>query len=166
MVWTRRLVVITTALTLALSGTAIAAPPQTTRTFDITGSTFWTSCPGFDIRVDYSFDVADTLFFDQSGSVTREQLHFRGTGTLVNTVTGKTNTGSSPTMDVYDYKRGTFTEVGLTFHNTMPGAGIVALTAGKIVFALDADGQPTGDPLFVAGPHPGFDNIDWCSLVS
>jgi len=36
----------------------------------------------------------------------------------------------------------------------------VVLTAGKIVFALDADGQPTGDPLFVAGPHPGFDDIE------
>lgn len=84
------------------SATAAASPPQTTRTFDITGSAFWTSCPGFDIRVDYSFDVPDTQFFDQSGNVSREQLHFHGTGTLVNTVTGKTNTGSSPTKDVYD----------------------------------------------------------------
>lgn len=145
--------------------TASAAPPQRTRTQNITGSGFWTSCPGFDIRVDYSFDVADTVFFDQHGAPVREQVHFHGTGTLVNTVTGKTNTGSSPTLDIYNYRRGTFVEVGLTFHNTLAGSGIVALTAGKIVYALGSDG-PIGDPLFVAGPHPGFDNIDWCSLVS
>jgi hypothetical protein len=102
-----------------------------------------------------------TAFFDQQGNLVREQIHFQGTGELVNTVTGKTETGSSPTMEIVDYKRGTDTTVGLVFHNNIPGQGIVALAAGRITFNLD-----TGELIFEGGPHPDFDEIDWCSMLA
>ena len=70
----------------------------------------------------------------------------------MNTVTGKTETGSSPSMLIYDYQAGTLVRVGLVFHNNIPGQGIVARTAGRLVYAgFDEFGTPIGDPVFVAG---------------
>jgi hypothetical protein len=147
----------------ALASPAPAAPPETTRdTFS--GTAPFAECEGFDIIVNFTVTVQDTSFFDNSGALVRQQVHMRGTGELVNTVTGKTETGSSPSMTIYDYRAGTFTAVGLTTHNNVPGEGIVALEAGKIVFAgFDEFGAPIGEPIFVAGPH---EEVDWCSILA
>jgi hypothetical protein len=148
---------------LAMASRALAAPPETTRdTFS--GTAPFAECEGFDIIVNFTVTVQDTRFFDSSGALVRQQIRTRGTGELVNTVTGKTETGSSPNMIIYDYRAGTFTAVGLTSHNNVPGEGIVALEAGKIVFpGFDEFGAPIGEPIFVAGPH---EEIDWCSILA
>jgi hypothetical protein len=98
-------------------------PPDIER-FHFEGTQPWTSCDGFDIIINFSVDGVYTAFFDQQGNLVREQIHFQGTGELVNTVTGKTETESSPTMEIVDYKRGTDTTVGLVFHNNIPGQGM------------------------------------------
>ena len=54
----------------------------------------------------------------------RGQFHFHGTGELVNTVTGKTETGSSPIMLIHDYQAGTLVRVGLVFTTTSPDRGL------------------------------------------
>jgi hypothetical protein len=151
------------AVVIALASSATAAPPETTRdTFS--GTAPFAECEGFDIIVNFTVTVQDTRFFDNSGTLVRQQVHMRGTGELVNTVTGETETGSSPNMIIYDYRAGTFTSVGLTAHNNVPGEGIVALEAGRIVFpGFDEFGAPIGEPIFVAGPH---EEADWCSILA
>jgi hypothetical protein len=114
---------------LALASPASAVPPLMDR-FHVEGTDFWTSCDGFDIIVNFEFDAAITEFYDTAGELVRVQGHFHGTGELVNTVTGKPETGSSPTMFIDNLKTGTFTVVGLGFHNNIPGQGIVAQRRG------------------------------------
>jgi hypothetical protein len=161
----RRFLQVLLALALGVCSLAFASPasavPPEIEPFHFEGTAPWTSCDGFDIIVNFEVDGLYTAFFDDQGNLVREQIHFRGTGELVNTVTGKTETGSSPTMVIVDYKRGTETTVGLVFHNNIPGQGIVALAAGRITFNLD-----TGDVIFEGGPHPDFDQIDWCSMLA
>jgi hypothetical protein len=161
----RRLLRVLLALALGVGSLAFAAPasavPPDIERFHFEGTQPWTSCDGFDIIINFSVDGLYTAFFDQQGNLVREQIHFQGTGELVNTVTGKTETGSSPTMEIVDYKRGTDTTVGLVFHNNIPGQGIVALAAGRITFNL-----ATGEVLFEGGPHPDMDEIDWCSMLA
>jgi hypothetical protein len=147
------------AVPLILAAPASATPP-TVETFHDEGTQPWTSCEGFDIVVNFNVDITERTFYNANGEAIRIQAQIRGEGQLVNTVTGATNTGSGPINETVDLRAGTVTDVGLGFHNNLPGVGIVALSAGKITF----DGD-TGDVLFSAGPHPDFEDIDWCSLV-
>jgi ABC-type glycerol-3-phosphate transport system substrate-binding protein len=150
-------------LALALAPLALAAPasatPPTVETFHFEGTDPFVSCEGFDIIVNFSVDIVERTFYDNTGEPVRIQVQFQGEGELVNTVTGATNTGSGPTMDIIDLEAGTDTTVGLVFHNNLPGEGIVALQAGRIT--VDED----GNVLFSAGPQPGFEGIDWCSIL-
>jgi hypothetical protein len=161
----RRFLQVLLALALAVCSLAFASPasaaPPDIEPFHFEGTDPFTSCDGFDIIVNFEVDGLYTAFFDQQGNLVREQIHVRGTGELVNTVTGKTETGSSPVTVIVDYRRGTETTVGLIFHNNIPGEGIVALSAGRITFNLD-----TGEVVFEGGPHPEFDEIDWCSMLA
>jgi hypothetical protein len=147
------------AVPLILAAPASATPP-TVETFHDEGTVPWTSCDGFDIVVNFKVDIAERTFYDANGTPVRIQAQIRGEGRLVNTVTGASNTGSGPVVETVDLRAGTVTDVGLLFHNNLPGVGIVALAAGKITFDLE-----TGEVLFSAGPHPDFEDIDWCSLV-
>jgi hypothetical protein len=144
---------------LAFAAPALAVSPEF-HPFHLEGTQLVANCDGFDVIVNYQIDGLYTGFYDKQGNLVREQIQFRGTGELVNTVTGKTETGSSPAMEIVDYKRGTDTTVGLIFHNNIPGQGIVALAAGRIIFNLD-----TGEVVFEGGPHD-IDQIDWCSMVA
>jgi hypothetical protein len=143
---------------LALAAPASATPP-TVETFHEEGTAPWVSCEGFDIVVNFTVDIVERTFYDNTGEPIRIQIQFQGEGELVNTVTGATNTGSSPSMVIVDLEAGTETEVGLVFHNNLPGEGIVALQAGRIT--IDED----GNVLFSAGPQPGFEGIDWCAIL-
>jgi hypothetical protein len=147
------------AVPLILAAPASATPP-TVETFHFEGTAPWTSCEGFDIVVNFRVDITERTFYDANGAPVRIQAQIRGEGQLVNTVTGASNTGSGPIVETVDLRAGTVTDVGLGFHNNLPGAGIVALAAGKITIDLE-----TGEVLFSAGPQPDFEDIDWCSLV-
>ena len=150
-------------LALAMAPLALAAPASATQptveTFHFEGTAPWVSCEGFDIIVNYTLDVVERTFSDNTGEPVRIQVQYQGEGELVNTVTGATNTGASPSMDITDLEAGTVTTVGLVFHNNLPGEGIVALQAGRIT--IDED----GNVLFSAGPQPGFEGIDWCAIL-
>jgi hypothetical protein len=147
------------AVPFAFAAPAAATPP-TVETFHDEGTSPWTSCEGFDIVVNFQVNIVERTFYDSSGAPVRIQAQIRGSGELVNTVTGASNTGSGPIVETVDLRAGTITQVGLLFHNNLPGEGVVALAAGTITFDLQTD-----EILFSAGPHPEFDDIDWCSLV-
>jgi hypothetical protein len=145
---------------LAVAAPASAFPPKTER-FSDSGTSLWASCEGFDIVVNFEFTATITEFYDQDGDLVRVRGWSRGTGELVNTVTGKTETGSSPSMFIDDFRTETTSLVGLQFHNNVPGQGIVALDAGRIVIDWATD-----EVILEAGPHPGFEGIDWCAMLA
>ena len=95
----------------------------------------------------------------------------KGYGTLINSEDpSKTETGSSPNVSEWDLRNMTFTVRGMSFHNNIPGEGRVAHDAGVLVFELlsfdlDTFDFETGELLHSGGKHPGFDGIDWCSMV-
>jgi hypothetical protein len=143
---------------LALAAPASATPP-TVETFHEEGTQPFVSCDGFDIVVNFSVDIVERTFYDNTGEPIRIQIQVQGEGQLVNTVTRASNTGSGPIMVIVDLEAGTETTVGLVFHNNVPGEGIVALQAGRVT--VDED----GNVLFSAGPQPGFEGVDWCSIL-
>jgi hypothetical protein len=147
-------------VSLSVAASASATPPKTER-FSESGTTFWASCDGFDIIVNFKFTAMITEFYDANGELVRVRGFFLGSGQLVNTVTGETNTGSGPSMFFDNFRAETTTFVGLNFHNTVPGLGIVPLDAGRIVIDWATD-----DVVFEAGPHPGFEGIDWCAILA
>jgi hypothetical protein len=151
-------------LALAVVPFTLAAPASATQptveTFHFEGTDVpFASCEGFDIVLNFTLDIVERTLYDNTGEPIRIQAQFRGEGQLVNTVTGATNTGAGPVMDIVDLEAGTVTTVGLVLHNNLPGEGIVALQAGRITFDED------GNVLFSAGPQPGFEGIDWCSIL-
>jgi hypothetical protein len=145
---------------LAVAAPASASPPKTER-FSQSGTSFWASCEGFDIIVNFEFTAMMTEFYDRNGDLVRVRGWSRGTGELVNTVTGKTETGSGPNIFFDDFRTETTSIVGLQFHNNVPGQGAVALDAGRIVIDWATD-----EVIFEAGPHPGFEGIDWCAILA
>ncbi|HEX8508259.1 MAG TPA: hypothetical protein VF635_02000 [Propionibacteriaceae bacterium] len=153
------------AATLAMLGTG--APAQAERLTHVTTPLHfegevnpWFECDGFDLILNYGADVRLTEYFNADGDLVRARAIGRGTGTFYNSVTLEANTGSSPSIYFDDFVAGTNTIVGRRHHNNLPGQGNVALDAGRIVFDME-----TGEVLFSAGPHPGEENIDWCSIV-
>jgi hypothetical protein len=153
------------AIAAAVASLVVAAPasaiaPKTERFWE-SGTSSWASCEGFDIIVNFEFAAMITEFYDQNGDLVRVRGWSRGTGELVNTVTGKTETGSGPSIFFDDFRTETTSIVGLQFHNNVPGQGIVALDAGRIVIDWATD-----EVIFEAGPHPGFDGIDWCAILA
>jgi len=157
------------AVAIALVVPAQATPPvKDEQTF--TGTAPWTMCDGVQIFVEFVDVHMDTFFYDKAGNIVRYVSHSKGQGTLVNPETGVTNTGAGPSKVTVDLRSETVSIVGQIFHNTEPGAGRVALSAGKLTFELisfDPEERTfvAGDLLHVGGPHPNFEDIDWCSLV-
>jgi hypothetical protein len=149
------------ALVLLSTATMAHAVPPKTETFADAGTGFWASCDGFDIIVNFEFTGRTTEFYDAQGDLVRVRGYFHGTGELVNTVTGKTNTGSGPNIFFDDVRSETTTTVALFFHNTVPGEGAVGVEAGRIVVDWETD-----EVIFEAGRHPGPDGIDWCSILA
>lgn len=154
------LIVIVSLAFLGVAAPAQAIPPNTER-FSDSGTVPWTSCDGFDIIVNFEFTARITEFYDANGDLVRVRGYFHGSGELVNTVTGKTNTGSGPTIFFDNVRTETTTIVALNFHNTVPGQGAVGIDVGRIVIDWATD-----EMIFEAGVHPGFDGIDWCSMLA
>lgn len=153
------------AAMLAMLGMATPAQAEpithTSETFEVSGTIDpWFTCDGFHLILTYAATVRVTEYFNADGDLVRARIYGHGSGTFVNSVTGASNTGSSPSIYFQDYIAGTTTIVGRLNHNNLPGEGNVALDAGRIVFDME-----TGEVIFSAGPHPGEANIDWCSIV-
>jgi hypothetical protein len=133
------------------ASTAHGTPPVTT-TFPFQEiNALVANCGAFQILANYEGTLTETVFFDQSGNPVRVSLHGKARGTLTNSVTGYT-VQDAPTIAYFsfDLEHGTSTHVGVDYHITVPGEGVVVLQAGRIVFS---DTSP--EPIFIGGPHLG-----------
>ena len=104
-------------------------------------------CGSFQAREDVVGDGTGIVFFDQAGNPIKVQEHINLNGVLTNLDTGFTLPDPGHFTVVYDLQKGTETDVGQIFRIIVPGEGIAALDAGKVIF--DAAGNIT----FVGGPH-------------
>jgi hypothetical protein len=159
-------------LTFTVIAPANAAKPQI-EPYEFSGEgVFFEGCPGgYDILIEFFGRGSRKSFVDQEGEVVRIWDWAKGTGTLINSEDPtKTETGSSPNIFELDLRNMTFTIRGMSFHNNIPGEGRVAQDAGVLVFELLSFDPDTGDfeigeLLHSGGKHPGFEGIDWCSMV-
>ncbi len=165
-------VVVALVLAVAVAAPAHAAKPQITP-YEFSGEgVFLEGCPGgYDILIEFAGRGLNKVFVDQDGNVVRIWDWAKGFGTLINSEDPtKSETGSSPNVWEWDFRDMTFTIRGMSFHNNIPGEGRVAHDAGVLVFELlsydFATGDfETGELLHSGGKHPGFEGIDWCSMV-
>jgi hypothetical protein len=126
---------------------------------------------GYNILIEFSGSGVNKVFFDQQGNVVRIWDWAKGQGTLINSADPmKTETGESPNVWEWDFRDTTFTVRGMSFHNNIPGEGRVAHDAGVLVFEplsfdLETGEFEAGELPHSGGKHPGFEGIDWCSIV-
>jgi hypothetical protein len=141
-----------TAISFYLLGgapAATAAPPQSV-TFPFTDVGVVANCTGFDVIGAYEGKITITTFFDNNGVPVRRHFHGVAFGTMTNSVTTYSVKDAATVRNSFvDFAAGTVANVGVDYHVTVPGAGVVLLQAGRIVFG----GGPA--PIFIAGPHLG-----------
>ena len=135
------------AVPLAFAAAASADTPTSVQeTLHRSIPTFAT-CPGFTVRGE--FDVTRTVvtFYDGSGVAIRRVFHVHFTGTLSNSVTGKSLADEGNQVVTQDLVAGTTTIVGRQRMDTEPGLGVVFADAGRVIR------DPSGAPIFLAGQH-------------
>jgi hypothetical protein len=126
---------------------ALAAPPQSTTVSFQDGGVG--HCPGFDFLAQYDVKVSETIFFENNGVPIRRQFHGVARGTLTNLSTNYSIKDAPSVRNGFiDLTTNNETYVGVDFHITVPGSGVVVLQAGRIVFA-----GGVAPPVFIAGPH-------------
>lgn len=135
---------VTAAAFVLLAAPVAATQPQVT-TFVITDS-YGYDCGEYHALVEFSATIRETTFFDADGAPTliRDMLFLEGP--VTNSVTGLTLRGVANYSSWFDLATGDQTVNGGVYHLTRPGAGIVVLDAGRVVFGGD-------DSLTLAGPH-------------
>ena len=141
------------AVMLALAGSASAYPPTTETLDPVTGDDVLVeNCvvegETFDIRDDFVQQGTMTTFYDSNGDDVRYRFHFRYVDRFYNSETGKEYTATTAnTIDFVDAQSGQLDAMGLEYHLTVPGVGVVILDAGKLIETAD------GEVVFESGKH-------------
>jgi hypothetical protein len=108
---------------------------------------------GFPINLDVSGQGTFNARFDADGNVTTVHTHERTLGTV--SANGIELRDFSSDNKFTDLRNSTQREVGLVFRDNFAGGKVVIMDRGRLVWDFDPDtGEPVGDPLFEAGPHP------------
>lgn len=145
--------VLAAILVLVAFTTAFAVPPvhETKR---YVGSWAPIDCTGFQVVAAYTVDVRSTTFFDKDGNPIRAQVHVPLTWTLTNSKDDRVLTHTNNYMRISNLKEGLHTYVGVLWHLTIPGRGVVILDAGRLIVDFyPPPVQPGSEVLWQAGPH-------------
>ena len=133
---------------LAMASSAAAYPPTSEELPTATGDDLLVECGTFDIRDDFVLEGTATTFYDSNGEPVRIRFHFTAVDRFYNSDTGKEYTATTAnTIDFVDLQSGQLDAMGLEYHLTVPGVGVVILDAGKLIF----DAQ--GNVVFESGQH-------------
>jgi hypothetical protein len=139
-------------------------------------------CDGVPILVDFVDRHIVQVWRDAEGRITLVKDHAKGEGTIYpEGDRSNSDTGRGSQTITIDFVNETFTRTGNGLHNNVPGLGRVAHESGTVterINVLDDTGEFDYDTLFdrfefldeepvhIAGPHPDFFEIDWCSIFS
>jgi hypothetical protein len=146
------------AVALALAASAGATPP-THEDIGPIPYAFEVPCAPYGLPFSNQVSGEETLridtFYDAAGSATKVVVHDSFRETDRNSVSGKTLPLTADRVETFDLLAGTRTVVGRSLLMTSPGAGVVILDTGRVVF--DAPFHVS----FAAGPHdPLFGDVD------
>ncbi|MEP6702096.1 MAG: hypothetical protein ABJB04_03835 [Betaproteobacteria bacterium] len=134
------------AALLAVSVTASARPPIMTELGFETDNEVLAPCGAFDIISNGTGTIKVTTYFGPSGQPDRVDLHGMYSGTLTNSMTGKSLVNSPAVANISsNLVAGTERQVGTFFNVTMPHVGNVLFNTGRIKY----DGK--GTPAFETG---------------
>jgi len=167
---------------IGLPPAANAVPPDIVRSADNEGYITGVQDCGDGTRVDISFvfDDAAKFFYDRSGDLVRVTRWSKGPGTLLlideeTDAVLATETGASPSMEIFDLRNDTASIVGMTLHNNVPGSGRVAHAAGTFTFELLSFEVVSVDPAILefeigefirsGGRHESFNEVNWCQIL-
>ena len=109
----------------------------------------------FPVKVTFVGSARARLFVNKDGNPKKAIVHLSDHGTFTNAATGESVSGHDAWTEIYVptvEDPDTVTSVGLSIHFNVPGAGIVFIEAGKVVF----DGE-TGEVLVAHGKHQFLD---------
>jgi hypothetical protein len=108
---------------------------------------------GFPITLDVTGQGTFNARFDADGNVTTLHVLERTVGTV--SANGIALRDVSSDNKFFDFRDSTEREVGLVFRDNFVGGKVVIMDRGRLVWNFDPEtGEPVGDPLFEAGPHP------------
>ncbi len=155
--------VLATMVGLAAFTPAFAVPPvHGTGHFE--GAWDPIDCGDFYLLAEYMVDVRVTTFFDQDGNPTRALFHVPLNWTLSNSKDDRVLTHTNSYMRISDFEEGLHTYVGVNWHITIPGRGVVILDAGRIIVDFYPPPiYPGAEVLWQAGPHEMI-NGDYTTL--
>ena len=146
------------AAALALALPAGATPPLSETVTESAVESV--GCDGFDAILERSFTGLVTVYFDNQGNPVRVQVHAAMTGTVTNTVTGRSLPLRGHILLVDNFTTGVVTFVGPVFLANDPGRGAVITDTGRISFSGD-------ELVFEAGPHEANNNPEIiCAAVA
>jgi hypothetical protein len=151
-------------LALAASAPAFADPPDRT---PISLDEHWpaVNCGDFDVYRHILVDGMVIHFYDKEGVNIRDKAHVSILWTLTNSKDDRILTNKSNYIRTSDFVEGLHTYVGVLWHLTVPGRGVVVLDAGRII--VDYFPPPIGpgyDIVWQAGHHELINADDWTVL--
>jgi hypothetical protein len=140
------------AMTMALGGSALTAPDALSLaperhvlSFDELFST--EDFCGFPTRFEWVGTGYGTVFTDADGNFVRQRDRIGETLTVSHPAADTSVSGSDHYSIQFRASDGTFTRVGLWFHLTLRGGGLILHDVGRVVF------DDEGDMVFDAGQH-------------
>jgi hypothetical protein len=137
----------TMALILALAGSASAAQPRVIIN-QFEGTEFIADCGDFEVLTDFVLDIRSLVYLDSAGNDDFARVHYEFHDFFYNSETGEGFAETNTSNAVIDLpSENEITSVGLSYHVTVPGEGVVLLQAGRLEF------DEAGNVVFVAGPH-------------
>ena len=108
---------------------------------------------GFEITLDITGRGTFTARLDDQGLNEWVHVHERTVGTL--SANGIELRDFSSLNEFFDFRTLTNVEVGLVFRDKFLGGKVVLMDRGRLIWNFDPNtGEPVGDPVFEAGPHP------------
>jgi hypothetical protein len=120
------------AATLAVPFRASALSP-TISSFHFEGSSIPVEdCGSFEVLLSFSHDETITTFYDKTGAPTRDQIRFVFSGTLTNSVTGKSADENGAYTITIDLTSDHANVVGLILVIRLEGVGVVTLELGHV----------------------------------
>jgi hypothetical protein len=158
-VTTARFVIVSLTVVLALLPLSVAlASPPLIQTMHDQGTQVVPVTPcGFPVVLDWTEDDHITIFFDQSGNPVKVQVHVQYYAKVINPGNGKSVIENATYTIVFNLQTGSSTYAGTEYNVNVPGAGIVLLDAGRVIF--DANGNITferGPKEFLNGDFQAF----------
>jgi hypothetical protein len=136
------------AVVAALAAPALGAQPTTVVTVIVDFTYSDSALCGFPIVFVENGSFKVKTYYDSAGNKVKSILTNQGPYGESATANGKTLTANYPSPFITSFTNGTLTLLGLRSAYHVPGAGLVLLDAGRVVFD-----STTGDVLSESGQH-------------